>query len=72
METSDLRYEIVVHWSDEDGAYLAEVPDLPGCVSDGESHAEAVENALDAARAWIATARDLGREIPPPDTTRCR
>ena len=66
MEAPDLRYEIVVYWSDEDGAYLAEVPELPGCMSDGESYAEAVANAEDAMRAWIETARDLGREIPTP------
>ena len=61
-----LRYEIVVYWSDEDGAYIAEVPELPGCASDGESYAEAVANAEDAMRAWIETARELGREIPTP------
>ena len=48
METPDLRYEIIVYWSDEDGAFVAEVPELPGCVSDGESYADTVSNALDA------------------------
>jgi len=66
METPDLRYEIIVYWSDEDDAFIAEVPELPGCVSDGTSYAEAVENALDASRAWIETALELGREIPTP------
>lgn len=66
METPDLRYEIIVYWSDADAAFVAEVPELPGCVSHGESYAEAVENALDAAGAWIATAQELGRDVPTP------
>ena len=66
MEAPDLRYEIVLYWSDEDKAYIAEVPELPGCMSDGETYAEAVANAEDAMRAWIETARELGREIPVP------
>ncbi|MEL7416116.1 MAG: type II toxin-antitoxin system HicB family antitoxin [Pseudomonadota bacterium] len=72
MEAPDLRYEIVVYWSDEDNAYLAEVPELPGCVSDGETHAEAAANAEDAMRAWIVTAGELGREVPVPKGRRLR
>ena len=48
METPDLRYEIIVYWCDD--AYIVEAPELPGRASDGESHAEAVENVLDASR----------------------
>ena len=66
MEAPDLRYEIIVYWSDEDCAYIAEVPELPGCVSDGDSYREAVANAEDAARAWIETAQELSRDIPEP------
>ena len=66
MEAADLHYEIVIYWSDEDGAYIAEVLDLPGCMSDGLSYAEAAANSADAAQAWIETARDLGREVPAP------
>ena len=66
MEAPDLRYEIIVYWSDADGAFIAEVPELAGCVSDGDSYGEAVANAEDAARAWIETAQDLGRSIPQP------
>lgn len=62
----DLRYEIVITWSDDDEAFIAEVPALPGCVSDGATCAEAVANAEDAARAWIETALSLGRDIPAP------
>ena len=66
MDAPNLRYEIVLYWSDDDGAYIAEVPELPGCMSDGETHAEAAVNAEDAMRAWIETARELGREVPVP------
>ncbi|WP_412060748.1 type II toxin-antitoxin system HicB family antitoxin [Rubrivirga sp. IMCC45206] len=64
MPDPDLRYEVIVYWSDADGAYLAEVPELPGCLSDGDTHAEAGASAEDAMRAWIETARELGREVP--------
>ena len=66
MEAPDLRYEIVLYWSDADGSYIAEVPELPGCMSDGNTYAETVANAEDAIRAWIATARKLGRPVPEP------
>lgn len=62
----DLRYAIAIYWSNEDEAYLVEVPQLPGCMADGDSYAEAVANAEDAMRAWIETARELGREVPVP------
>ena len=68
----DLRYEIVIYWSEDDDAYLAEVPELPGCMSDGETHAEAAANAEDAMRAWIETARELGRAVPQPKGRRLR
>jgi len=68
----DLRYEIILYWSDEDRAVLAEVPELPGCMSDGETYAEAVVNVEDAIRAWIETARELGREVPEPKGRRLR
>ena len=66
MEAADLHHTVVIYWSDEDGAYLAEVLDLPGCMSDGESYAEAAANAADAAQAWIETAREMGRDVPVP------
>ena len=66
MEASDLRYQIVLYWSDVDGAFLAQVPELPGCLSDGETRTEALENVEDAIRAWVETARELGREVPQP------
>lgn len=64
--TPDLRYEITIYWSAEDDAYLAEVPELPGCIADGATYAEALAEALVAVEAWIETAREIGREIPRP------
>jgi predicted RNase H-like HicB family nuclease len=66
MQTPDLRYGIILYWSDEDSAFIAEAPELPGCVSDGETYEEAVANVKGAAEAWIATATELGRDIPKP------
>ena len=66
MSAPDLRYELIIYWSDEDEAYLVEVPELPGCMADGDTYAEAVANAEDAMRAWIETARELGRAVPEP------
>lgn len=62
----DIRYEMVVYWSEEDEAFVVEVPELPGCMADGRDYEEAVRNALVAIREWIETARELGREIPKP------
>jgi predicted RNase H-like HicB family nuclease len=60
------RYEIVIYWSDEDGCYLAEVPELPGCIADGASYQEALANAEMAMNHWLEVARELGRPIPVP------
>ncbi len=51
---------------DEGGGFLAELPDLPGCISDGETYEEAIANVRDAAEEWIATAKEMGRPIPEP------
>jgi len=61
---SDFRYEIVIAWSDEDGAYIAAVPELPGCMADGPTYQEALRSAEEAIALWIDTARELGRPIP--------
>ncbi len=53
---------------EEGGGWLAEVPDLPGCMSDGETPEEAAHNVLDAIQEWLAAAREMGREIPSPST----
>jgi predicted RNase H-like HicB family nuclease len=60
------KYEIIIYWSESDNAYIAEVPELAGCMADGKSYAEAIRNAETVISEWIETARDLGREIPVP------
>jgi len=60
------RYEIVIYWSEADEAFIAEVPELPGCMADGQTYQEALANAETVVREWIETARELGRSIPRP------
>ena len=59
-------YEIILYWSGEDQAVIAEVPELPGCAADGETYADALKNVQVIIDEWIETARELGREIPKP------
>jgi predicted RNase H-like HicB family nuclease len=60
------RYEVIIYWSDEDQAFIAEVPELPGCAADGATYQEAIANAELAIKEWIETAQELGRSIPEP------
>ncbi len=60
------KYEIIIYWSDEDAAYVAEVPELPGCAADGTTYKQALANAEVVIREWIETVRELGRPIPEP------
>ena len=60
------RYEIIIFWSDEDSAFVADVPELPGCMAHGSSYAEALGNTEQAIELWVEMARDLGRPIPQP------
>ncbi len=60
------RYEIILYWSDEDQAFIAEVPELPGCAADGSTYQEALSNAEVIISEWIETAKELGRPIPAP------
>ena len=60
------RYEIVLYWSDADQAFVAEVPELPGCAADGPTYRAALENVETVIKQWLETARALGRTIPPP------
>ena len=62
----EYRYEIIIYWSEEDEAFIAEVPELPGCASDGATYAEAIANVEVVIREWIETAQELGRPIPKP------
>ena len=61
-----IQYEIVLYWSKEDQAFIAEVPELPGCAADGATYQDALANAEVVIREWIETARELGRSIPEP------
>lgn len=58
------KYEIVLYWSEADNAYIAEVPELPGCIADGKTRAEALTAAERVIDEWIETATALGRPIP--------
>ena len=60
------KYELIVFWSDEDERFVVEVPELPGCMADGETDGQAVQNAQIIISEWIETARSLDREIPQP------
>ena len=61
-----LKYEIILYWSEEDQAFIAEVPELPGCAADGASYQEAIGNVAVVMQEWIETAKELGRPIPEP------
>ena len=61
-----MKYEIILYWSDEDQAFIAEVPELPGCAADGATRQEALANAEIVIGEWLETARAMGRAIPEP------
>mgnify|MGYP001572106012 FL=1 len=61
-----IRYEIIIYWSDEDQAFIAEVPELPGCAADGATYQEALANVEVVIQEWIETAKELGRTVPEP------
>lgn len=61
LKMTNFKYEIILYWSAEDEAYIAEVPELPGCMADGESYVEALENAEVIIAKWMETAEELGR-----------
>jgi predicted RNase H-like HicB family nuclease len=60
------KYEIIIYWSDEDSAFIAEVPELPGCAAHGESADSALANCYEAMELWINTAEEFGRAVPEP------
>jgi len=60
------KYEMVIFWSEADGAFVVEVPELPGCMADGSNYQEAVANAERVIQEWIDTAKEDGRSIPEP------
>jgi predicted RNase H-like HicB family nuclease len=60
------KYEVIIYWSEADQAFIAEVPELPGCAADGNTQEEALANAQIVIREWIETAKSLRRKIPKP------
>ena len=60
------KYEVIIYWSEEDQAFIAEVPELPGCAADGATRHAALKSVDVIIKEWIATAKSLGRPIPHP------
>jgi len=60
------KYEIIIHWSEEDNAFIAEVPELKGCMAHGASFDDALKNVKEAISLWIDTAKEFGDPIPAP------
>ncbi len=65
-DVTNPNYEIILYWSEEDQAILAEIPELPGCMAHGTNYHDALANAEAAIEAWMATATELGRDVPKP------
>ena len=61
-----IKYELIIYWSESDEAFIVEVPELPGCMADGQTYVEAVTNVEVVIQEWIETAQELGRDIPVP------
>ena len=61
-----IKYELIIYWSESYQAFIVEVPELPGCMADGQTYVEAVTNAEVVIREWIETAQEVGRDIPTP------
>ncbi len=61
-----MKYEVIIYWSDADRAFIAEIPELPGCMADGKTKAKALAAVERVAREWVETARQLGRSVPEP------
>lgn len=66
MAASNYRYEVIIYWSKADQAFIAEVPELPGCAADGTTYREALEAVEVVIGEWVETAKELGRPIPEP------
>ncbi|MCX6383444.1 MAG: type II toxin-antitoxin system HicB family antitoxin [Actinobacteria bacterium] len=60
------KYEIIIFWSDEDQTFIADVPELPGCMAHGITHDAALTNAKEAIDLWVKTAKEFGDHIPEP------
>ena len=66
LKTMDEKYDVIIYWSEEDQIYVAEIPELPGCMSHGNSYESALKNATEAIQFWIDTAIELNNPIPSP------
>ena len=64
------KYEAIIYWSDEDQVFIAELPELPGCMAHGESQESALKNAQEAIQLWIDTANEFGEPVPVPKSRR--
>ncbi len=60
------KYEVIIYWSKEDNAFMAEAPELPGCIAHGETHSKALTNLKSAMKLWIRTAKEFGDPVPEP------
>ena len=60
------KYEVIIYWSKDDQSFIAEVPELPGCATDGQTYEEAIRNIQTIIDEWIETAKEIGRSIPEP------
>ena len=60
------KYEVIIYWSNDDDAFVADVPELPGCVAHGATQSEALAHANEAIDLWLTTAQELGRTVPEP------
>ncbi len=60
------KYEIIIFWSAEDGVFIAEIPELPGCIAHGKTQKEALKNSNEAIQLWIETAKEFGDTVPEP------
>lgn len=66
MEQALNKYEVIIYWSEPDNSFIAEVPELAGCMADGQTYIEAISNVQVVMAEWVETARSLGRVIPEP------
>lgn len=66
MREEQPRYEVIIYWSADDEAFIAEIPELPGCAADGATYQDALANVELIIKEWIETAREEGRPIPEP------
>ncbi len=63
---ADFKYELIIYWSKEDNSFIAEVPELAGCMADGKTYSAVLKNVQKVISEWIETANETGREIPLP------